>query len=94
MSYYFSFPYQFTSHGLSRCRERLKLGIIDDVLVKEKVIDLINKSKFQFETKNTLYIESGFQANLFFVINKVDNTIITCTPISIEKQMNLTFSDD
>lgn len=94
MAYYYSYPYEFTDHGIQRCRERLKLGTMDELLVKQKVIELINKSNYQFEAQGTLYIRAPQSGNLFFVINKADRLIITCAPVSIEKQMNLSLKED
>lgn len=94
MSYYYNFPYEFTDHAIARCRERLKLETADDILVRQKIIELIKKSNYQFETRDTLYIRAKNSGNLFFVIKKVDLTIITCTPVSVEKQMKLSLNDD
>lgn len=93
MSYYYSFPYEFTSHALTRCRERLKLGAMDDFLLRQKAIELIKNSNFQFETENNLYIRVVEKNNIFFVVSKRERVIITCAPISVEKQFSLSLND-
>jgi hypothetical protein len=89
MSYYSQQRYNFSTHGLQRCRQRLKLKDKKEYEVKEKVYQLIKESIFQFETNRDLYISAGKNTKLYFVINKENNLIITCSPISIEKQMQL-----
>lgn len=94
MGYYYSYPYEFSSHALVRCRERLNLRELDDFLVRQKAFELIKNSNFQFETENNLYIRVVEKNNIFFVVNKRDRVIITCSPISVEKQFSLILSDN
>ncbi|ATZ16359.1 hypothetical protein JN01_0600 [Entomoplasma freundtii] len=89
MSYYFKHSYGFTDHGLQRCRERLKLTGLPDYEVKEKIMDLIKNSNYSFESKYDLYIRAGSKGQLYFVISKDSNVIITCSPVSPEKQLSL-----
>lgn len=89
MSYYFKPSYNFTAHGLQRCKERLNLKDKMDYEVKEKVFELIRNSNHSFETYSDIYIRAGSKGQLYFVINKNSNVIITCSPISPAKQLSL-----
>jgi hypothetical protein len=93
MSYYQRSYYSFTDHGLQRCKERLKLQDLDDYQVHNEVFRLIKESTHKFETRQHIYIAAGNTRN-YFVIDKFNNVIITCTPISAEKQMKLEMYDD
>ena len=89
MSYYQKDNHVFSYHGLQRCKERLGLKDIDDFQVHQEVMKLIRNSSHFFETKNEIYIAAGNTKQLYFVINKTNNLIITCTKISVEKQLTL-----
>ena len=93
MSYYYSFPYEFSTHALMRCRERLNLKGADDFLVREKTLSLVKRSNFQFETPSHIYIRVVEKNNLFLVVGKIDRVVVTCSPISVEKQMSLSLDD-
>jgi len=93
MSYYQRSHYTFTAHGLQRCKERLKLQGLDDYQVHSEVLKLIKASTHNFEAGQYLYIAAGNTRN-YFVIDKLNNVIITCTPVSAEKQMKLETRDD
>lgn len=88
MSYYYKHNYQFSAHGIQRCRERLNLKGKDDFEVRDTVIKLIKKSNHSFETSRDLYLSAG-NSNIYFVINKESNLIITATPVSAEKQWTM-----
>jgi len=93
MSYYLKSKYNFSTHGLERCKERLKMKNEPEYKVKEKVYDLIKKSIHSFEDNGTIHIAAG-NSDLYFVINKANNLIITCTKISVSKQMELFDNDE
>ncbi len=92
MGYYFKHTYNFSDHGMQRCRERLKMKNNPEYEVKEKVMELISNSDSSFETKSDLYIKVP-KSEFYFVINKASNTIITITKVSIEKQWRLMESE-
>jgi len=93
MSYYYKSEYNFSDHALQRCKERLNMKNQSDSVVKKRVNELIKKSIRSFETKKEIYISAG-NSDLFFVINKENNLIITCTKISVEKQLTLFDNDN
>lgn len=93
MSYYYKHDYNFSYHGLQRCKERLRLKDVEDFKVKEIVMTLIKQSTHSFETNNEIYIKAGKSHN-YFIINKTSNLIITCTQVSIEKQFSLMNNED
>ncbi|AVP49128.1 hypothetical protein [Williamsoniiplasma luminosum] len=88
MSYYYKHNYSFSYHGMQRVKERLNMKDVEDFKVKDEVMRLIKLSNSQFETRYDLYISAG-NSQLYFVINKESNLIVTCTKVSVEKQLEL-----
>ncbi|PPE05147.1 hypothetical protein [Williamsoniiplasma lucivorax] len=88
MSYYYKHDYNFSYHGMQRVKQRLNMKDVEDFKVKDEVIKLIKFSTNQFETEKELYISAG-NTQLFFVINKQSNLIVTCTKVSVERQWKL-----
>ncbi|ATZ17325.1 hypothetical protein ELUMI_v1c06030 [Williamsoniiplasma luminosum] len=88
MSYYYKHNYSFSYHGMQRVKERLNMKGVEDFKVKDEVMRLIKLSNSQFETRYDLYISAG-NSQLYFVINKESNLIVTCTKVSVEKQLEL-----
>ncbi|WP_338969268.1 hypothetical protein [Spiroplasma endosymbiont of Labia minor] len=94
MSYYFQHNLQFTTHGMQRIKQRLNMNDLDDFEVKEKCVNYVEKSPYFFETKTDLYFELPIKKRMFFIVKKKDMTIITCTPISVEREYILTSGDN
>ncbi|WP_338973067.1 hypothetical protein [Spiroplasma endosymbiont of Panorpa germanica] len=88
MSYYFKHNYVFSDHGLQRACERLKLNRENTFEAKEHCMKLIDKSTYEFETSNHIYIKIA-KTELFFVVNKTNNLIITVTQMSVSKQLEV-----
>ncbi|ATZ18763.1 hypothetical protein ESOMN_v1c03810 [Williamsoniiplasma somnilux] len=88
MGYYFKHDYNFSYHGIQRCKERLNLKDKTDFEVKDEVMKLIKKSTKSFETEYEIYLSAG-NTDLYFVINKSSKLIITATNISVEKQLRM-----
>lgn len=92
MGYYYKHEYIFSCHGLQRCKERLKLKNLEDCKVKEKVLFFIKNSPLMFETKNDWYFQ--VQNTSFYIVVRKDNKlIITCSKVSVERQMSLLNND-
>ncbi|AXK51166.1 hypothetical protein [Spiroplasma alleghenense] len=92
MSYYFKHNYVFTDHGLQRACERLNLNKENMFEAKEHCMKLIDKSTYEFHTTNHIYIRVG-KTEIFFVINKLQNLIITVTKMSVAKQLEVIDKD-
>ncbi|QBQ07716.1 hypothetical protein SGLAD_v1c05170 [Spiroplasma gladiatoris] len=92
MSYYYRHEFQFSDHAIKRIKQRLNLSGKDIWELKEQVLDLIENSTRCFETSKTIYIHTG-KGNIFFVINKINKLIITTTPISAQKELELVSYD-
>ncbi|WP_026389791.1 hypothetical protein [[Acholeplasma] multilocale] len=88
MSYYYKHNYNFSYHGLQRCRERLNLKDAADYEVKAAVMEHIRKSTKSFEIGREIYI-SASNTDIYFIIDKTSNLIITATKVSAEKQLSL-----
>ncbi|MDP4040762.1 hypothetical protein [Mycoplasma mycoides] len=88
MSYYYRHNFSFSYHGLQRAKERLKLKDKKDYEVKEICLEHIRNSTKSFMSGNEIYI-SASNTNIFFVVNKQNNLIITVTEISAEKQLRM-----
>ncbi|WP_027063227.1 hypothetical protein [Mesoplasma seiffertii] len=88
MSFYYKHNYVFSDHGLQRCRERLNLKSAPDYEVKEAVIKHIQNSTRSFEAGNEIYI-SASNTQIYFIIDRRSNLIITATKISAEKQLSI-----
>ncbi|WP_342269432.1 hypothetical protein [Spiroplasma endosymbiont of Aspidapion aeneum] len=86
--YYYKHNYVFTAHSLNRIRQRINLTNKEEFALKDEVIGLIESSVYNFESSNHLYIRYK-NTNIFFVIDKLTNAIITATPISHTKMLNL-----
>lgn len=84
MSYYFRNPYQFSYHSIARIRTRLKLQNLNDMQLREYCLKLINDSHNIEETTNFKYIRVS-KTNLYFVIKKDVNLILTISPMSAAK---------
>ncbi|MCL8209681.1 hypothetical protein LT318_00229 [Spiroplasma sp. JKS002670] len=87
MSYYFKSKYQFSDHGLLRIKNRLKVKKMSDLELKSYCEELIDTSHEIDETKTFKYVKVN-KTNLYFIINKIDNLIITLTPIKPEKLLS------
>lgn len=88
MSYYYRNPYQFSYHGVTRIRSRLKLQDLNDTQVREKCLKLISESRNIEETRSYKYIRVN-KTNLYFVIKKDTNLILTISPISPTKLLTV-----
>ncbi|AOG60509.1 hypothetical protein SHELI_v1c05580 [Spiroplasma helicoides] len=88
MSYYYRHEFKFSTHAIQRIRQRLNLGNADEFKLKDKVLDIIENSTEMFETSKNIYIKTN-KGNIFLVITKPDKLIITATPISPTKQLDL-----
>ncbi|WP_339020218.1 hypothetical protein [Spiroplasma endosymbiont of Atherix ibis] len=92
MSYYYKHEYNFSTHSIQRIRQRLNLENEEEFKLKEKILKLIGKSTYSFETSRNIYISTP-KKDIYFVIDRVNKLIITATPISPEKQMWLLEND-
>lgn len=84
MSYYYNRKYRFSHHGLLRIKSRLQLNELDDVKVINYCLELISLSHDIIETTSLKYVKINGK-NLYFVINKSDNLILTLSPIKPDK---------
>lgn len=84
MSYYARNKYQFSEHGLLRVRNRLKMKEMSDLELKSYCSKLIETSHEVYETEDFNYVKIN-KKELYFIIKKIDNLIITLTPIKPEK---------
>ncbi|MCL8211173.1 hypothetical protein LD125_00323 [Mesoplasma sp. JKS002658] len=90
MSYYQQASnFEYSDHGLQRVKERLKMKDKTDWEVREEVRRLVNLSTHGFEDNHYYYVGVGKSKDMFFVFSKDENVLITCTKISVEKQMKL-----
>lgn len=80
MSYYLKNKYNFSDHGLLRIKNRLKIKEINDLELRNYCSKLIESSYEIYETKTYKYVKIN-ETDLYFIINKIDNLIITLTPI-------------
>ncbi|WP_338982861.1 hypothetical protein [Spiroplasma endosymbiont of Othius punctulatus] len=87
MSFYEKSNYNLSTHSHYRIKERLKLNV-SDLELRGKVNEIISKSNYSWETSKTLYIQSNIN-DVYFVIDKVSNLIITATQISHQKQIEI-----
>ncbi|AHI53891.1 hypothetical protein SSABA_v1c04840 [Spiroplasma sabaudiense Ar-1343] len=92
MSYYFKHNYSFSDHGLQRASERLRLKDMDFFSVKEHCMKLIDNSLYQFETSRHIYIKVA-KSELFFVVNKLNNLVVTVTKMSVSRQLEVIDKD-
>ncbi|WP_342276652.1 hypothetical protein [Spiroplasma endosymbiont of Nebria brevicollis] len=88
MSYYYRNPYQFSYHGVARIRTRLKLQDLTDMQVREHCLKLISESHNIEETRSYKYIRVN-KTNLYFVIKKDTNLILTISPMSPTKLLKV-----
>lgn len=88
MSYYFRYEFKFSDHSIQRIKQRLNLKDTEDFILKEKVLDMIENSQSSFQTTNHLYIHTT-KSNIYFVVKIPEKLIITATPISITKQLEI-----
>ncbi|AGR41213.1 hypothetical protein [Spiroplasma taiwanense] len=86
MSYYYKHKYGFSTHSIQRIRQRLSLPDEEEFKLKDKIIKLIEKSTYSFDTSKFTYIKTP-KKDVYFVIDIITNTIITATPISASKQL-------
>lgn len=88
MSYYFKSYYSFSDHALARAKERLKLKHLSDLEITNYCLKLIESSHEIHETKNYSYINVN-QTNLFFVLSKNENLIITLSPFKPDRLLGI-----
>ncbi|QHX36700.1 hypothetical protein [Spiroplasma sp. BIUS-1] len=88
MSYYYKHEYGFSTHSIQRIRQRLNLADEEEFKLKEKILKMIEKSTYSFETSKNIYIKTP-KNDVYFVIDRNLKTIITATPISASKQLYL-----
>ncbi len=88
MSYYYSHQFQFSTHGLQRIKERLNIKHMDDFQAKDHCIKLLENHGDYFEDRNFRYYQV-LQKNLYFVVQKDGDVIVTLTPISPSKMLKL-----
>lgn len=88
MSYYYTYDYKFSTHALQRIKQRLNIQHMDDFEAKAHVIKLIQNHGNEYEDQTHAYFQVAGK-NLYFVIHKSDNVIVTLTPMSSEKLLGL-----
>ncbi|ALD66444.1 hypothetical protein [Spiroplasma cantharicola] len=86
MSYYYKHEYGFSTHSIQRIRQRLRLKDEEEFKLKDKILKMIAKSIYSFETSKHIYIKT-LKSEVYFVVDKIQKTIITATPISPTKQL-------
>lgn len=92
MSYYYNKKYRFSHHGLVRIKSRLKLDNLTDTEVINYCLNLIDLSHDVFDTKNLKYVKVNGK-ELYFVINKDSNLILTLSPIKPDKLLAILEND-
>ncbi|MGL5268281.1 MAG: hypothetical protein ACRC8P_00705 [Spiroplasma sp.] len=88
MSYYYNRKYQFSHHALTRIKSRLQLNYLSDLEVINHCLELIALSHDIIETKTWKYVKIN-EKNLYFVIKKSDNLVLTLSPIKPEKLLEV-----
>ncbi|AHF58197.1 hypothetical protein [Spiroplasma eriocheiris] len=91
MGYYYQHNFNFSYHGLQRIKERIAdFKAMDEWIIKEKIIKMIDNSTDRIETTRNFYIKlDDFKNNLYVVINKYNNLIVTVTPMSPQKLLEI-----
>lgn len=88
MSYYNFSPYSFSYHALDRIKDRLNLKNLNEWQIKDYCLKLIKESFDVVETKSFLYIKIN-KSNLYFVIKKEEKLILTISPMSASKLLDV-----
>lgn len=91
MGYYYRHRLGFSFHCLQQIRERIPIFAKEnDWIIKENIIKMINNSSEQIETNQNWYIKlNDLKGNLYVIIKKITYLIITVTPMSINKLLNI-----
>lgn len=92
MSYYYKHQFSFSDHGFQRIKQRLGFKNLNDFEAKDKAMKLIELSMRNYEDREYYYVQAG-DLDLFFVIKKSTNLILTLTPMSSEKLLKI-YSND
>lgn len=92
MSYYYSREYQFSYHGLIRIKNRLQLNHLTELEIINYCLKLIESSNDILETKKIKYIKIN-EKDLYFVVDKSSNLILTLSPIKPEKLLAILEND-
>lgn len=92
MSYYAKSKYQFSDHGLFRIKNRLKMKAISDLELKNYCSRLIETSHDVYDTEDCIYVKINGK-ELYFVINKNNNLIVTLRPMKPEKLLAILDKD-
>ncbi|ALA98405.1 hypothetical protein SKUN_001547 [Spiroplasma kunkelii CR2-3x] len=62
----------------------------NDLIIKEKIIKIIDNSSDRIETTKNLYIKfHDLKGNLYVVVAKKTKLIVTVTPMSPEKLLDI-----
>lgn len=91
MGYYYQHKLGFSFHGLQRIRERIPLFKNEnDWIIKDKIIKMIDNSSDRIETRSNLYIKlDDLEGNLYVVVEKQQRLIVTVTPMSPKKLLDV-----
>ncbi|AHF61407.1 hypothetical protein P344_06155 [Spiroplasma mirum ATCC 29335] len=91
MGYYYQHNFNFSYHSLQRIKERIAaFKTVDEWIIKEKIIKMIDNSTDRIETTRNFYIKlDNFKNNLYVVINKHNNLIVTVTLMSPQKLLEI-----
>ncbi|AGM24704.1 hypothetical protein [Spiroplasma chrysopicola] len=91
MGYYYQHKLAFSDHGFQRIKERIaNFKNENEWIVKEKIIKMIDNSSDRIETRDYLYIKlDDLKGNLYVVIQKNAKLIITVTPMSPQKILDI-----
>ncbi|WP_339022308.1 hypothetical protein [Spiroplasma endosymbiont of Crioceris asparagi] len=92
MSYYEKNKYSISTHSFYRIKERLNMRSKTDLELNIFVNELINNSTDVIDTKKTLYVNTQIN-DVYLVIDKISNLVITATKISHEKQIRIIEED-
>ncbi|MFW4370969.1 MAG: hypothetical protein EHV01_003385 [Spiroplasma sp. hy2] len=91
MGYYYQHRLGFSFHCLQRIRERIPaFKNENDWIIKEKIIKMIDNSSDRIETTKNLYIKlDDLKGNLYVVVAKQIRLIVTVTPMSPGKLLDI-----
>lgn len=94
MSFYTRNKFNLTDHGIERAKQRLKLpkDMLEAKITLNKMLE--NIDHHEFDDAKYYYYKVPNYYGLYFIVSKIDMTLVTVSKISDHKKLYLLSKDE
>ena len=93
MTYYQRNNFSVSSHAICRAKQRIKeWNSFDDFHIRIKIVEFLSKERcpeFSKDKYDYYHFPSSHQKYLYFIVDNRNNLVISISPISHHKKINI-----